>query len=229
MRYLGIVATIAVCLAVAATAQAIPIDLDDMANSSLGYYRYDIAAGALGLDITIIAFDYSYGSQPHSPDNEGLDPAFQIRRSDGGWLGWFQIQTSSFNFDTDYGPSVASAPSLAGENHYEFTLNRSNGRWSMALNGTVVDFTSPTPDGNEYFSDESQAARDNALAILGSNWASIAPEGLGGTGAYQLRFYGAAEGYVDDIQVSHVPEPVTMAGLMLGIGCLARYVRNRRR
>ena len=30
------------------------------------------------------------------------------------------------------------------------------------------------------------------------------------------------------LQPSHVPEPVTMAGLMLGIGCLARYVRKRR-
>lgn len=202
-----------------------------MARSPLGYYGYDIPAG--WGDITKISFDYSYGNQPHSPDNEGLDPAFQIRRLDGDgtdhWLGWFQIQTSSFNLDTDYGPSVASAPSLAGEKHYEFTLNRSNGRWSLALNGTVVDFTSPTPDGNEYFSDESQAADNNALAILGSEWASIAPEGLGGTGAYRLKFYGADDGYVDNIQVINVPEPITMAGLLMGVGCLTRYVRNRRK
>ena len=34
----------------------------------------------------------------------------------------------------------------------------------------------------------------------------------------------------DDFEYgSSIPEPVTMAGLMLGIGCLARYARNRRR
>ncbi len=36
---------------------------------------------------------------------------------------------------------------------------------------------------------------------------------------------------IDDgmaIKISVIPEPVTMAGLMLGIGCLARYVRGRR-
>ena len=31
-----------------------------------------------------------------------------------------------------------------------------------------------------------------------------------------------------DMDVSVVPEPVTMAGLMLGIGCLSRYVRRRK-
>jgi len=37
--------------------------------------------------------------------------------------------------------------------------------------------------------------------------------------------------YITDtgkLSVQVVPEPVTMAGLMLGIGCLARYVRRRR-
>ena len=42
--------------------------------------------------------------------------------------------------------------------------------------------------------------------------------------------FGASEVYFDNFQAgSTVPEPVTMAGLMLGIGCLARYVRNRKR
>ena len=37
--------------------------------------------------------------------------------------------------------------------------------------------------------------------------------------------YGPA---LDNVSVELIPEPVTMAGLMLGIGCLARYVRKRR-
>ena len=36
------------------------------------------------------------------------------------------------------------------------------------------------------------------------------------------------EGYDGVMELSPVPEPVTMAGLMLGIGCLARYVRRRK-
>lgn len=31
-----------------------------------------------------------------------------------------------------------------------------------------------------------------------------------------------------DVEAKSVPEPVTMAGLMLGVGCLARYVRKRK-
>jgi len=32
----------------------------------------------------------------------------------------------------------------------------------------------------------------------------------------------------DPVQMSYIPEPVTMAGLLLGIGCLGRYIRRRR-
>ena len=34
--------------------------------------------------------------------------------------------------------------------------------------------------------------------------------------------------YYVDVKMTPVPEPVTMAGLMLGIGCLSRYVRRRK-
>ena len=41
------------------------------------------------------------------------------------------------------------------------------------------------------------------------------------TGGFLLHSY-------DPIKTSIIPEPVTMAGMLLGIGCLGRYVRRRR-
>lgn len=42
---------------------------------------------------------------------------------------------------------------LTGPNHFEFTMNKTNGLWDLALNGTIIDFyslsstTIPQPDG----------------------------------------------------------------------------------
>jgi len=47
----------------------------------------------------------------------------------------------------------------------------------------------------------------------------------GDDGSDQMDFYAGDIA----LQVDVIPEPVTMAGLMLGIGCLARYVRKRRK
>jgi hypothetical protein len=42
-------------------------------------------------------------------------------------------------------------------------------------------------------------------------------------------YFGQSEVYFDNFQAgSSAPEPVTVAGLALGIGCLTRYVRKRR-
>ncbi|MBE3096610.1 MAG: PEP-CTERM sorting domain-containing protein [Planctomycetes bacterium] len=271
MRYLGIVATIAVCLAVAATAQATYYGPAGAINLSLpsaeypagmGPYTYDIPAGTY--DITKISFDYSYGNQGRSATGypTEINPAFKIRRLNGdntdSYLGSFDIYADSFTLNSDYGPYLKEGMSLGHvddphEAHrYELTLNRSNGLWDLAINGTTIDFVavaatgSPQPNGdsvtvgsvvtNKFFSDESMQSGLNAIAL---GWATLAPEGdhlhgnakdgVGGTGAYRLWFQDAYEGYVDNIQVTNVPEPVTMAGLMLGIGCLARYVRNRKR
>jgi DNA-binding beta-propeller fold protein YncE len=80
----------------------------------------------------------------------------------------------------------------------------------------------------------------------------FSPTGTGGTGVWQLTVGGTAPGSADGqfrtpnsldvdargiiwvadtgnnrIQAS-IPEPVTMAGLALGLGCLTRYIRRRR-
>jgi hypothetical protein len=52
------------------------------------------------------------------------------------------------------------------------------------------------------------------------------------TWAYQWDFtLGNGQSFIisKDKNMMELPEPVTMAGLFLGIGCLARYVRNRKR
>jgi hypothetical protein len=169
MRYLGILAAIAVCLAVSATAQATYYGPAGAINLSLpsaeypagmGPYTYDIAAGAY--DITTISFDYSYGNRGRSPTGYPtvIQPAFKIGGLGGSYLGTFDIYADSFTFNSDYGPYRKEGMSLGHvddpheAHHYEFTLNRSNGLWDLAIDGTTIDFVAvagntnnPQPNG----------------------------------------------------------------------------------
>lgn len=200
-------------------------------------FDYDIAADTG--DITIISFDYDYGATQSTP-------AFRIRRlnddNTDSWLGSFNLYANSFNLDTDYGPYSKEGMSLSGLHHFEFTLNRSNGLWDLAIDGTTItDFiavsgtqtTNPIqPDGfavttgevvaNKYFSDESAAAIANAAAL---GWTANAGDGVGGTGAYRIKFLTAADTTMANIQVSNVPEPATLA--LLGLGGLSLLRRKR--
>ena len=85
--------------------------------------------------------------------------------------------------------------------------------------------------GGAYF----ETARDNfGYGYEPTNRLKFQPRHLDGNADPNVSPY--YEGfYFDDIsyeafelQTQVIPEPVTMAGLMLGIGCLARYVRRRR-
>ena len=260
MRYVGLLAGIGLILAVTGTAGATYYGPPGAINLSvhsaeypagMGPYTYDIAAGTY--DITTISFDYSYGNQGRSATDypTEINPAFKIRRLNGdgtdSYLGSFDIYATSFTLNSDYGPYRKEDMSLGHVAdphevyHYEFTLNRSNGLWDLAIDGVLVDFvavaatnsTQPNGDSltvgsvvtNKFFSDESAQAHANAAAL---GWTANAGDGVGGTGAYRLWFQDAYEGYVDNIEVTNVPEPVTLAGLVLGIGCLARYIRRRR-
>jgi len=204
------------------------IDLTDLSGYTYStkyncyVYNYDIPAGSG--DITTISFDYSYGSASLPLGHA----AFRIRRlnddATDDWLGSFNIYSTEFNMDTDYGPSTASG-SLAGTHHYEFTLNRYTGVWSMKLDDVAVALLSPAQDGLNYFSDESPEAMANALEILGAGWAAAAPAGLGGTGAYRLMFTEVPGGFVDNIQVTVIPEPATMG--LLGLGALSLIRRKK--
>ena len=230
------VASVLLVLSIGASAEAV-----DLSTSG---YNYDIAAGAG--DITVIAFDYTYGDEANLPFGHA---AFRIQRLNdngtGSWLGSFNIYSTSFNLDTDYGPYSTSG-SLSGIRHYEFTLNRSNGLWDLAVDGNPVTFlaisstTTPQPDGTvvasgdvvaaKYFSDESLQSGQNAIdlgwaTLVGGSLVGNAADGVGGTGAYRLNFEDALNGSVDNIQVTNVPEPASMA--LLGAGALA-LIRHKR-
>jgi hypothetical protein len=57
----------------------------------------------------------------------------------------------------------------------------------------------------------------------GGDYAAFFGPQIGGGDTHNTQFY------VTEIDLGTVPEPLTMAGLMLGIGGLARYVRRRQR
>jgi hypothetical protein len=268
MKKLITICAVSALLAVSATAFATYYGPTGAINLSLpsseypegmGPYTYDIAAGTY--DITTISFDYSYGNQGRSPTDypTEINPAFKIRRlnddNTDSYLGSFDIYANSFTLNSDYGPYRKEGMSLGDVNdphevyHYEFTLNRSNGLWDLAINGTTIDFVAvagntnnPQPNGdpviggsvvtNKFFSDESMQSGLNAIGL---GWATLAPEGdhlhgnaasgVGGTGAYRLWFQDAYEGYVDNIQVTNIPEPATIC--LLGLGALS-LIRKKR-
>jgi hypothetical protein len=163
----------------------------------------------------------------------------------------FDSTGTTFTVDTDYGPYIYTAATtggLIGSHSYEFMLNRSNGLWTMALGGVGQTFLAtsatenPQPDGtavtsgsavaNKYFSDESVTSGQNAIGLgwatwNGSNLVGNASEGVGGFGDWKLYFAEATGNSVDNITMAAVPEPVTMAGMLLGLGALGRYMRRR--
>jgi hypothetical protein len=243
MKRFTTICVVSVLLAVSAGVSADPVDLGTLSSSP---YMYDSRVGMTS-DVTKISFDYSYGDFT-LPVGQA---AFRIRRLNDddtdSWLGSFNIYDKSFNLDTDYGPYSKSGTSgiLAGTNHFEFTLNRTNGLWDLELNhsGTLVDFvalagTNATqPDGyvvtvgsvvtNKFFSDESMQSALNAVALGWATWndpptslSGNAADGVGGTGAYRLEFTGlpgATGAFVENISVVPVPAAVLLGMLGLSV------------
>lgn len=219
-------------------ASASPIDLGSLSSSP---YEYDSRVG-MSSDVTTISFDYSYGDFT-LPVGQA---AFRIRRlnddNTDSWLASINIYDTTFNVDTDFGPYSANM-SLAGTNHFEFTLNRMNGLWDLTVNDSPLTFYSLAstnavqPDGfpvsgagvqitNKYFSDESDVAVQNAIDL--GMTAYTGSDGLGGTGAYRLEFTGlsgATGAFVDNINVVPVPGAVVLG--LLGLSAAGVRLRKR--
>jgi len=220
----------AVVVVLASTSVFGSVDLGTLTSSP---YEFDSRAGT-SADVTKISFDYSYGNYT-LPVGQA---AFRIRRlnddNSDSWLGSFNIFNGSYNLDTDYGP-YSTTGNLTGSHHYEFTLNRSNGLWDLAIDNVTIAFSAlvstnnPQPDGvtvlidgviaNKYFSDESAEAHQNAIDL---GWTDNAGDGVGGTGAYRLEFTGltgATGAYVDNISIVAVPVPgaILLGGLGAGL------------
>jgi hypothetical protein len=200
-------------------------------------------------DITYISFDYTYGGNPSSDE-------FQIKGYYDSGDGLRGHWTMDINFDesgaplvidTDYGPYAlnGAAGLYVGTHNYDFMLNSGNGLWTLAIDGTPMDFvaTSSTnstqPDGtavtagnvvaNKYYSDESAQAVQNALDL---GWTANAPDGVGGVKQFRLRFYledeegGDADSYGTITTTNVVPVPGAVLLGMFGMAAAGLKLRK---
>lgn len=267
-KLMTICAVVTMLLAVSTGAFATPVDLSNLPGNPIREEYTQVFEGQTSpYDWTRIAFDYDFHSVGnHVPYTTAGE--IQIKRyQTAAYSSWmmqmnFDTVDSLFVVDTDYGVYAAPLAGFGGEHHYEFMLNRSNGLWTMALDGVEQTFkaasisagvldgvthgtATPQPDGtavavgdtvaNKYFSDESYTSIANAVGL---GWATVgdppdhlhgnASGGVGGVGDWKLYFAEATGNSVDNITMSNVPEPLTMAGLALGIGSLATYIRRRK-
>lgn len=256
MRYLGIVAAVAVCLAVTATAgQAESITfspsgiintiggLNDATNQ-WGLWAVRARPVVTGGTYTITAASTTqtgWGTEAPSTyawntygtncawfyDESGSEawlasnPLYMIMDVSqnnfesytfdgvGGFVGaWSPVggtlYASGYNAGVG-GTNVVTAVSDSSTFTFDFTLGAGatwSGAWEFLVDGSKYTLgTSAIPGGwtNDFFG--------------GYTWGGTSGGDLPGN---------MGSGYA-------VPEPVTMAGLVLGIGCLARYARNRKR
>ncbi len=87
--------------------------------------------------------------------------------------------------------------------------------WFGAVNWTEADGQDGwTKDWSVHFDDQ--------------GWGTRSPNDGGPWSVGFVDSEGYGSGYEGVLNIQAVPEPVTMAGLMLGIGCLARYIRRRK-
>ncbi|MBE3096544.1 MAG: PEP-CTERM sorting domain-containing protein [Planctomycetes bacterium] len=265
MRYLGIVATIAVCLAVGATAQATPQWYEfsftgaDVWNAS----AFDPAAtsGASqdaprkhhdvwnnsGITSTwaysgTAAVDTNYQNKPPAPGDTGF-PA---------WAASAAGQAYSIREFNLWGVNGANALNW-GEKYLAVPNALDHGVSSWELLASPTGWTLSHIHGSSWYANNAYPywiADDTAAGLTQANMNDFVfgfrvlidnPETAFETDGSMRIWFGGDASYVDSglyqdpggfegvLKLTPVPEPVTMAGLMLGIGGLARYVRRRQR
>lgn len=126
----------------------------------------------------------------------------------GSTSGWSQEFPTEDFFATFY--SGAASYESHGNLHLDFGTVPGWGTGSQSWGGATLD-TDSIPAWNA-----TGTAMDKMTDLL------LTFDGTEvGSGDWLLRTSDPMEGAM-------IPEPVTMAGLMLGLGCLGRYIRNRR-
>ncbi|MCC7351213.1 MAG: PEP-CTERM sorting domain-containing protein [Phycisphaerales bacterium] len=168
---------------------------------SFDYTPGPVAFSASPPDFSNIArFDINY----LNPTNNPSDP------SAGHWFtqmfyGYDDSNNLTLAVDSDYGPYAAQVD-LTGQHHYLFTVDQSNGKMWLSVDGSPVAFkatngitqfdiggtSSPQPDGTAvtggdsvpylFVSDESETSGANAVALGWASWVDVNDHSQGLTG-----------------------------------------------
>jgi len=218
MRYLGIVATIAVCLALAGPAAAVivnytvagwgptqfPGPVTPPAKSPWGTYGYP------GDTVELVTYpgtlDLTPGTYTQKINTLKWKVDYTYAGTETEWDYPDHWGQPSFNIDATRGMSIGTDTD---------SLSQAGLLWVSWDNDDLTFYQGSTTS-----------------FLVGTYRVDVKPLGLGPTtnvfppGGHP--WVQAERDVMAQFDVTLVPEPVTMAGLMLGIGGLATYVRKRR-
>jgi len=232
MRYLGIVAAVAVCLAVAATAGAMDVSL--YADTAPNVYGYDawqaqaFAAASAGSFVNM-----GSGAFPGTTTFKA-EEAIVYSTPDYGkrlmWVYWIPGQT------------VAG---LTGNFQAKDAMDWAGIKYTPADDGVNL-----IPDGPDvgwwtpHYSWADYTNAQNVSGVIGTFgdawWPDGTPEAIAAqvsdmytyqtfwTGEVRYRANENAPWTVQTLELQLVPEPLTMAGLFLGLAGVGNYIRKRR-
>ena len=147
----------------------------------------------------------------HWDDGTDLDLALQE-----GWDDWSSTTYHNKNGGNQPFAWPLTAPTASDPWEFAFTMSPTtpgNSYLSVTATNASVYGTQPFPYG---VTDGEPVPNDNDYSdayLIAQIWSNTEDASFS----------------FEDVQAEVVPEPVTMAGLILGVGCLARYVRKRRR
>jgi len=216
MRYLGIVAAVAVCLALAGPAAAVnytvagwgptsyPGPVTPPAGSPWGTYGYP------GDTVELVTYTGTLGLTPGTYTQKINTLKWKVDYTYAGTATQWDYPDHwgqpSFNIDATRGMSIGTDTD---------SLSQAGLLWVSWYNDDLTFYQGSTTS-----------------FLVGTYRVDVKPLGLGPTtnvfppGGHP--WVQAERDVMAQFDVTLVPEPVTMAGLMLGIGGLATYVRKRR-